>query len=554
MPSQPRPPKSTNPPVTRYQIRDATGLLIAVHCRRDQADGDKQLWWEQPDGTKGLAGQPLAELPLYGIDRLGAESAVVLCEGEKAADALAGVGIQAVGTVTGAASCPGWAALAELTGRQIVLWPDNDQPGREHMRRIAEGLAGIVSGVRSVAWAEAPEHGDAADFLAGGKAAADVLALLDTAAVVPEASESDGSPGDTDAEPGRGRRPTELNRILALADGAELFHTPTGEVFADVMVDGHRETYAVAAGGGFADWIAARYWQAHHGGPREATLKDAVRALVARGRHEGLTRRVYLRIGEGDDGVLYQDLGDASWRAIRIDCDGWSIVDKPDVRFWRGSTMLPLPEPVPGGSLDELRPFVNCDSEEDWRLVLAWALFAHRARGPYPPLALGGQQDAGKTTTAKVLRRLIDPDAAAVTTLPHDEEDLMVVARDTWCPVFDNLWGLDAAQSDALCRLADGGSYKRRARYTDTSVASVSAQRPLILTGIGALATRGDLVSRALVLELPPLADGCAAGGVRLLARVRGGGSAHPRRTSRPHQRRAPRAAGSRTPGAAPDG
>ncbi len=72
---------------TRYEIRDAAGDLVAVHCRVDNRDG-KQMWWEQPDGTKGLGGLPLADLPLYGIERLDGRSIVVVCEGEKAAAAL----------------------------------------------------------------------------------------------------------------------------------------------------------------------------------------------------------------------------------------------------------------------------------------------------------------------------------------------------------------------------------------------------------------------------------------------------------------------------------
>jgi DNA-binding MarR family transcriptional regulator/5S rRNA maturation endonuclease (ribonuclease M5) len=126
------------------------------------------MWWEQADGTKGLGGQPLADLPLYGIERLDARAVVVVCEGEKAATALQDFGIPAVGTVTGAAATPGRAALAELTGRTVILWPDADEVGRAHMDRVAAGLAGIAADVRRIARADAPDHADAADYLASG--------------------------------------------------------------------------------------------------------------------------------------------------------------------------------------------------------------------------------------------------------------------------------------------------------------------------------------------------------------------------------------------------
>ena len=69
-----------------------------------------------------------------------------------------------MGTVTGASGTPSRAALAELTGRMVYLWPDHDDVGRKHMQRVAAGLSGVI-GVEIVDWPDAPEHGGAADFL-----------------------------------------------------------------------------------------------------------------------------------------------------------------------------------------------------------------------------------------------------------------------------------------------------------------------------------------------------------------------------------------------------
>jgi hypothetical protein len=89
---------------------------------------------------------------------------VVVTEGEKAADALAGVHPATLGTVTGASGAPDAEALEVLRGRSVVLWPDNDPEGREHMKRVAERVRGVASEVRIFEWEEAPEKGaDAAD-------------------------------------------------------------------------------------------------------------------------------------------------------------------------------------------------------------------------------------------------------------------------------------------------------------------------------------------------------------------------------------------------------
>jgi hypothetical protein len=149
---------------TRYEVKDVDGRVVAVHVRQDSASG-KVMWWEMPDGRKGLSGGSPAALPLYGIDELTGDGAIMVTEGEKARDALARRGITSVGTVTGAASTPSEDTLAPLLGRRVVVWPDNDDPGRQHMERIAERLRALGHrDVRILEWPAAPPGGDAADF------------------------------------------------------------------------------------------------------------------------------------------------------------------------------------------------------------------------------------------------------------------------------------------------------------------------------------------------------------------------------------------------------
>jgi putative DNA primase/helicase len=160
-------------PPTLYAIRDLSGVAVAVHERVDTPSG-KRMTWRLPDGTSGLNGTPSAELPLFGseqVNKWDASRPVLIAEGEKATIALLTAGFRALGTVTGASSAPSVAVLQALRGHHVILWPDSDKAGREHMRRIAERLAGIVASVRLLTWPDAPEHGDAADLLADGSAA-----------------------------------------------------------------------------------------------------------------------------------------------------------------------------------------------------------------------------------------------------------------------------------------------------------------------------------------------------------------------------------------------
>lgn len=177
---------STGNVVRRYRLMNGAGTVVAEHVR-EELTGDKKLWWEH-GGKAGLNGTPLADLPLYRqpeLENTAANVPVIVTEGEKAADALAELGLLAVGTVTGAAGTPSAAVLSILVGREVWLWPDNDDVGRQHMERIARQLSGVV---RWVDWKQAPPGGDGADYAAGGGTAEGVAALLRQTAVAPGSS------------------------------------------------------------------------------------------------------------------------------------------------------------------------------------------------------------------------------------------------------------------------------------------------------------------------------------------------------------------------------
>lgn len=159
-------PRDDAPRQRDWIIRAADGTALAVHRRFDRPDGSKTVLWFGPDGrTPSKRGTPCVidprKLPLYGVHDLTPTGPVVVTEGEKSADALRSRGIPAVGTVCGASSVPCDESLAVLAGRDVVLWPDNDDPGRTHMARIAARLADPP---RVIEWHQAPLKGDAADF------------------------------------------------------------------------------------------------------------------------------------------------------------------------------------------------------------------------------------------------------------------------------------------------------------------------------------------------------------------------------------------------------
>jgi hypothetical protein len=169
--------------------------------------------------------------------------------------------------------------------------------------------------------------------------------------------------------------------------------------------------------------------------------------------------------------------------------------------------MQPLPVPVAGGTIEMLRSFLNVRSDNDFVLVVAWALAVLRNRGPYPVVVLSGEQGSAKSTFSAILRALLDPNTAPLRALPREDRDLFIAASNGHVLAFDNVSGLPAWISDTLCRLATGGGFAVRQLYTDQDEVLFDAARPVILNGIEEIVSRPDLADRAVFMTLEPIPE-----------------------------------------------
>jgi hypothetical protein len=214
--------------------------------------------------------------------------------------------------------------------------------------------------------------------------------------------------------------------LTNLAAQAEQFHTDIGTAFADLMVGDHRETWPIRSLR-FRAWLRRQYYEATGTAPSGAAIGSVLDLLDARAQFDAPRRTICIRLAEYG-GRIYLDLADDCWRAVEIGPDGWQVIGCPQVRFRRAAGMLPLPIPERGGSVETLAPFLNLADPSDFVLAVAWLLAALRHAGPYPLLAVSGEQGSAKTVLSKVLRALIDPNAAPVRSAPREERDLFIAA------------------------------------------------------------------------------------------------------------------------------
>ena len=303
-----------------------------------------------------------------------------------------------------------------------------------------------------------------------------------------------------------GRGPTQADILIDLAQTAELFHTPDGTGFADLDINGHRETWPIRAKG-FRRWLARRFFEETGGAPSSEALQSALNVIEAKAHFDAPERQVHIRVG-GLDGRLYLDLGDETWRAVEIDATGWRVIDNPPVRFRRAAGMQPLPIPVPrridrDAALVPQRP-VRRRFRAGGRLG---------AGLPAQSRSLSGDRAVGRAGIGEV-HLLGDPAGAArsrtprrLRALPREDRDLFIAASNGHVLAFDNVSGLPAWISDTLCRLATGGGFAVRQLYTDQDEVLFDAARPVILNGIEDIVTRPDLADRAVFLTLEPIPE-----------------------------------------------
>lgn len=381
-------------------------------------------------------------------------------------------------------------------GRDVTIIFDANVASNESVAAARDSLAvELTRRGASVRLVDLPQCADVngVDDLLAFKGPDYVLALIDAAR------------SSTETE-GKRERKSQATRLVELASDVELFHTSDGDAYASFKVGGHLETWKVTSRG-FREYLTRQLYETEHKAPAAQSIQESLNVLTSRARFDGEAFEVHIRIAHHDD-AIYVDLVDDAWRIAKISTEGWHIIaaDASPVRFRRSRGMLALPDPVPGCAIDSLREFVNI-SNDQWPLLLAGLVAWFRPNYPFPLLALHGEQGSAKSTTARILRALIDPNRASLRSEPRDERDLMIAATNGWVVALDNLSRIPPSLSDALCRLATGGGFGTRKLYENDEEVLFDAKRPVLINGIEELATRSDLLDRALVLTLPTIPD-----------------------------------------------
>lgn len=154
----------------RYDYSDATGNILFSKQRYTKADGSKGYAYSHVNsaGVTVKTMPPFANgSPLYNLHRLTKHlnSTVYFVEGEKCVEAL--TKLKLLATTSGGASSDDKADFTPLAGRNVIIWPDNDDAGKGYMQRVTQKLLTLNASVSqlNIDAIDLPVKGDICDWL-----------------------------------------------------------------------------------------------------------------------------------------------------------------------------------------------------------------------------------------------------------------------------------------------------------------------------------------------------------------------------------------------------
>jgi hypothetical protein len=148
-----------------WTYHDADGELVGVVNRWNMADGKKDIRPVSRVGDSWRIGGMPEPRPLYRLPDLSQAKCVYVCEGEKAAEAARAIGLTATTSAHGSQS-PDKTDWSPLTGKEIVIFPDNDCAGQKYADAVTALLAKLTPApvVKVVHLPDLPDAGDIVDW------------------------------------------------------------------------------------------------------------------------------------------------------------------------------------------------------------------------------------------------------------------------------------------------------------------------------------------------------------------------------------------------------
>lgn len=300
-------------------------------------------------------------------------------------------------------------------------------------------------------------------------------------------------------------REKQSSVMLDMLEDCQFFHDKDEIAYAMVPVDGHTEILMIRSKK-FRQFLLRRYYLQKKSAPGKDGINETLDIAEMKAQFDGAEQVIDKRVAMTADKEIYYDLADAEYRMVKISAEGCSIVQKAPVYFVRSKNMKAQVIPDLNAKPEELLPLIkkhiSMKDEADLILFVVNLVSCFIQSIPHTILVFFGEKGASKSTTMRMVKRIVDPAMIDLLSMPTSLEDLAIVLNNHYMPSFDNLERLSAAQSNMLCMAATGGAFSKRTLHSNSDETIHQFKKSIQLNGVNIVATKSDLLDRSIILEL----------------------------------------------------
>lgn len=292
--------------------------------------------------------------------------------------------------------------------------------------------------------------------------------------------------------------------IIQLTDDFQFFENELEETFAAVPIDNHWEVLSLKSGK-FKKLLTKLYYEKQRSAPSSDGMNEALKVLEMKASFSNQQYKLQKRIAKLNDEIFY-DLCNKKWQAIKVNKQGCTLEVNPPILFTRNPNMDEQVEPDLSIQPEQLLPLVKkhfrFKKKSDAVLFATYLVTCFVPEIAHVILVLFGEKGAAKSTTMRMVKKIVDPAKQDLLSMPNSKQDLAITISNNYMPCFDNLDTLSPEKSDLLCMASTGGAFTKRTLYSDNDETILQFKRCICLNGINIVATRADLLDRSILIEL----------------------------------------------------
>jgi Bifunctional DNA primase/polymerase, N-terminal len=345
--------------------------------------------------------------------------------------------------------------------------------------------------------------------------------LKEVQATFPEKQMGDTSSAESEDRGGGGNKPPSASETaIDLVDQRAVlyFNDEYGTPYIKVKVGERTETMPVGSSR-FELYVSKVFYDEMDGQVLKAeSLNEVIRILTARTTFESVAAKLHLRSAWGVDesnaqdyGTLYYDPTTSTWSCIKVTTGGWEILPHhPEGVLFTRFKQLPQTVPVRDYAPDVMDRYLHLMhiKGQAARLLVKVLLIASFIPDIGHPITVpNGEQGGVKSTYCRYHKRLVDPCAVELLTIPKDRNEFVQHMHHNYVVVYDNVRIVPNWFSDEICKAVTGAGNSKRKFYTDDEDVAYNYKRSILVNGINNVLTEPDALDRSVMLDFTRISD-----------------------------------------------